>query len=93
MLEFSKKIESELDERVSFKYVTYDNYGHVLFQSFYDGLKYILEMQWIYKSVVFNRTGATLQRYQEHRTRGEAVFCVSVKDMTYKFFDMKRLLY
>ena len=26
----------------SFKYVTYDNYGHVPYPSFYDGLKYIL---------------------------------------------------
>ena len=43
MLEFSKKVKSELGDRVSFKYVTYDNYGHVPYPSFYDGLKYILE--------------------------------------------------
>ena len=43
MLEFSKKVKSELGERLSFKYVTYDNYGHVPFPSFYDGLKFVLE--------------------------------------------------
>jgi predicted alpha/beta superfamily hydrolase len=42
MLEFAKKIESELGDGFSFKYVTYDNYGHVPYPSFYDGLKYIL---------------------------------------------------
>jgi predicted alpha/beta superfamily hydrolase len=45
MLEFSKKIESELGDRISFKYVTYNNYGHVPYPSFYDGLKYILETE------------------------------------------------
>ncbi len=29
MLEFAKKVESELGERMSFKYVTYENFGHV----------------------------------------------------------------
>jgi hypothetical protein len=43
MLEFSKKVKSELGERLSFKYVTYDNYGHVPFPSFYDGLNFVLE--------------------------------------------------
>ena len=43
MLDFSKKVKSQLGDRVSFKYVTYDNYGHVPYPSFYDGLKYILE--------------------------------------------------
>ena len=43
MLAFSIKIESELGDGSSFKYVTYDNYGHVPYPSFYDGLKYILE--------------------------------------------------
>lgn len=42
MLEFSKKVKSELGDRLSFKYETYDNYGHVPYPSFYDGLKYIL---------------------------------------------------
>jgi hypothetical protein len=43
MLEFSKKVNSELEDRLSFKYVTYDNYGHVPYPSFYDGLKYVLK--------------------------------------------------
>lgn len=43
MLEFSDKVKSELGERLTFKYVTYDNYGHVPFPSFYDGLKFVLE--------------------------------------------------
>jgi len=42
MLEFSKKVNLELGEGLSFKYVTYDNYGHVPYPSFYDGLKYVL---------------------------------------------------
>lgn len=45
MLEFEKKVEAELGERISFKYVTYENYGHVPYPSFYDGLKYILETE------------------------------------------------
>jgi uncharacterized protein len=43
MLKFRKKVEAELGERIGFKYVTYENYGHVPYPSFYDGLKYILE--------------------------------------------------
>lgn len=46
ILEFSKKVKSELGDRMSFKYVTYDNYGHVPFTSSYDGLKYIMEKEW-----------------------------------------------
>jgi predicted alpha/beta superfamily hydrolase len=44
MLEFSKKVSSELGDSVSFKYVTYNNYGHVPYPSFYDGLKYVLDI-------------------------------------------------
>ncbi|MEX2511842.1 MAG: alpha/beta hydrolase-fold protein [Cyclobacteriaceae bacterium] len=44
MLEFSKKVNLELGDRVSFKYKTYDNYGHVPYPSFYDGLKYVLKI-------------------------------------------------
>ncbi len=43
MLEFSKKVKSKLGDRLLFKYVTYDNYGHVPYPSFYDGLKYVLK--------------------------------------------------
>jgi len=43
MLEFSKKIEVKLGDRVQYKYVTYNNYPHVPFPSLYDGLKYIFE--------------------------------------------------
>lgn len=45
MLQFSKKVKSELGNRLSFKYVTYDNYGHVPYPSFYDGLKYVLKKE------------------------------------------------
>jgi predicted alpha/beta superfamily hydrolase len=45
VLEFAKKVNLELGDRVTFKYVTYDNYGHVPYPSFYDGMKYILEME------------------------------------------------
>ncbi len=43
MLEFSKKVKSELGDKLSFKYVAYENYGHVPYPSFYDGLKFVLE--------------------------------------------------
>jgi len=45
MLAFAKKIESELGDRLSFKYVTYDKYGHVPYPSFYDGLEYVLKKE------------------------------------------------
>jgi uncharacterized protein len=45
MLEFKKRVEAELGEKISFKYVTYENYGHVPYPSFYDGLKYILKTE------------------------------------------------
>lgn len=43
MLDFAKKIASELGDRMSFTYVTYENYGHVPYPGFYDGLNYVLE--------------------------------------------------
>lgn len=45
MLEFSEKVKSELGNKVSFQYKTYDNYGHVPFPSFYDGLEFILKSE------------------------------------------------
>ena len=45
ILEFAKKVKLELGEEMDFKYVTYDNYGHVPFPSFYDGLKYVLKIE------------------------------------------------
>lgn len=43
MLDFFTKIDHELGTSLTFKYVTYDNYGHVPFPSFYDGLKFVLQ--------------------------------------------------
>lgn len=45
MMLFAKKVASELGDSISFKYKTYDTYGHVPYPSFYDGLKYILETE------------------------------------------------
>lgn len=45
MLEFSKKVETELGDKILFKYITYDNYGHVPYPSFYDGLKFMLDSE------------------------------------------------
>ena len=45
MLEFSRKIKAELGGKLFFKYKTYENYGHVPFPSFYDGLEYILKSE------------------------------------------------
>lgn len=43
MIDFSKKINAVFGESMYFKYVTYENAGHIPYSSFYDGLKYILE--------------------------------------------------
>lgn len=45
MLAFAQKVKSELGDSLSFKYLTYETYGHVPYPSFYDGLKYILETE------------------------------------------------
>lgn len=45
MLNFSELLKAKLGDKVYYKYVTYDSYGHVPYPSFYDGLKYILELQ------------------------------------------------
>ncbi len=45
MLKFSDLLKTKLGDKVKYKYVTYDNYGHVPYPSFYDGLKYVLELQ------------------------------------------------
>ncbi|WP_425636500.1 alpha/beta hydrolase [Algoriphagus yeomjeoni] len=43
MQQFTKKVKMDLGDRLSFEYKTYEEYGHVPFPSFYDGLNYILE--------------------------------------------------
>ena len=45
IVDFSKRVHSELGERISFKYATYDNAGHVPYAGFYDGLKYIMKKE------------------------------------------------
>lgn len=45
MLQFSKRLNSELGDKLFFKYESYDNYGHVPFPSFYDGLRNELETE------------------------------------------------
>lgn len=45
MLRFKQRIETELGDRLFFKYKTYEVYGHVPFPSFYDGLKYVLDVE------------------------------------------------
>jgi predicted alpha/beta superfamily hydrolase len=45
VLEFSDSIKVKLGNRVKYKYLTYENEGHVPFQSVYDGLKYIYGTQ------------------------------------------------
>ncbi len=44
MLQFSKKVDSELGDRILFQYQTYEHYGHVPYPSFYDGLRFVLKM-------------------------------------------------
>lgn len=45
MVYFSERIQSEISEQVEFKYVTYENAGHVPYSSFYDGMKYIMKTE------------------------------------------------
>lgn len=41
MLEFSETIKENLGDKISYKYQTYENEGHVPFQSMYHGLKFV----------------------------------------------------
>ncbi len=43
MIDFTNSVKDNLEERVSYKYLTYENEGHVPFQSIYHGLRYIFE--------------------------------------------------
>lgn len=43
IVDFSERIEHELDGRVKFDYMTYENAGHVPYSSFYDGMKFLFE--------------------------------------------------
>ena len=45
IVDLSKRIKSELDDRIKFKYMTYENAGHVPYSSFYDGMKFIFEKE------------------------------------------------
>ena len=45
MIEFTRKVKAEQGDKLIFKYKTYENYGHVPFPSFYDGLEYILKSE------------------------------------------------
>lgn len=45
IVDFSKRIEYELDDRIKFDYMTYENAGHVPYSSFYDGMKFIFEKE------------------------------------------------
>jgi hypothetical protein len=43
MIEFSNSINNNLGDKISYEYVTYQNDGHVPFQSLYHGLKFVFE--------------------------------------------------
>jgi uncharacterized protein len=45
MLDFSKKLKSELGDSIKYRYATYEDAGHVPYSSFYDGMKYVLEVE------------------------------------------------
>ncbi len=45
MLAFSERLSAELGAKVDFVYKTYDQYGHVPYPSFYDGLRYVLGLE------------------------------------------------
>lgn len=44
-LQFSKRLNSELGDKLFFKYESYENYGHIPFPSFYDRLMYELKTE------------------------------------------------
>lgn len=41
--DFSNSLKESIGDKINFKYVTYENEGHVPFHSLYDGLKFIYE--------------------------------------------------
>ena len=43
MADFSNSVKDKLGDRIKFKYLTYENGGHMPFYSLYDGLKFIYE--------------------------------------------------
>jgi predicted alpha/beta superfamily hydrolase len=43
MIAFSNSIKNNLGDKITYKYLTYKNEGHVPFQSIYHGLKFIFE--------------------------------------------------
>jgi hypothetical protein len=43
IVDLSKRIKNELDDRMKFDYMTYENAGHIPYPSFYDGMKFIFE--------------------------------------------------
>lgn len=43
IVDLSKRIKYELDDRIKFDYMTYENAGHIPYSSFYDGMKFIFE--------------------------------------------------
>jgi uncharacterized protein len=45
LADFSELIKTRLGKRISYKYVTYDNYDHVPYPGFYDGIRFIFESE------------------------------------------------
>jgi hypothetical protein len=45
IVDLSQRIKLELGDRIKFKYMTYENAGHVPYSSFYDGMKYLIEAE------------------------------------------------
>ncbi len=43
IVDLSKRIKNELDDRMKFDYMTYENAGHIPYSSFYDGMKFTFE--------------------------------------------------
>lgn len=45
LADFSELIKTRLGERISYKYVTYADYGHVPYPGFYNGMKFLFESE------------------------------------------------
>jgi len=45
LADFSELIKTRLGDRISYRYVTYDNYAHVPYPGFYDAVKFLFESE------------------------------------------------
>ncbi len=57
MNSFSAKLHAQFSDRLNYKYVTYDAYGHVPDPALYDGLRYVSESSELLKPTIAEAAG------------------------------------